>query len=215
MMDIPFCAEAVLFDFDGTLTKPGSIDFKHIKKVIGCPAESFILEFIDCLDDQVQKEKTISILENFESKSAICSKPNNGAEELLLYLVSNGIRIGILSRNSLESIKKSFKNFKKIKAADFDVIVTRDDPVRPKPDADGVVLAAKKMQVKVKEMLVVGDFLFDIQAGENAGSTTVFLDNGLKHDFPNPKSDFTISQLDELKGIIRKGLPLFSEKMDQ
>ncbi|MBT8351107.1 MAG: hypothetical protein KJO26_07735, partial [Deltaproteobacteria bacterium] len=63
MMDIPFCAEAVLFDFDGTLTKPGSIDFKHIKKVIGCPAESFILEFIDSLDDQVQKEKTRSILE--------------------------------------------------------------------------------------------------------------------------------------------------------
>lgn len=79
-MNNPFCVKAVLFDFDGTLTKPGSIDFKLIKKVIGCPAESFILEFIESLDDQVQKEKTISMLENFESKSAICSKPNNGAE---------------------------------------------------------------------------------------------------------------------------------------
>jgi len=214
-MNIPFCVKAVLFDFDGTLTKPGSIDFKLIKKVIGCPTESFILEFIDSLDDQIQKEKVISILENFESKSAIYSKPNNGAEELLLYLRSNGIRIGILSRNSLESIKKSFENFKKIKAADFDVIVTRDDPVRPKPDADGVVLAAKKMQVKVKELLMVGDFLFDIQAGKSAGSITVFLSNGLKHDFSNPKSDYTISQLDELKKVIWPGLPLFSEKTDQ
>ena len=208
MMNKPFCVKAVLFDFDGTLTKPGSIDFNLIKRTIRCPAESFILEFIETLDDHVQKEKAISTLENIENKAADCSKPNNGAEELLLYLRSNGIRTGIISRNSLESIKRSLHNFKKIKAADFDVIITRDNPVKPKPDADGVILAAKKLKVDVKELIVVGDFLFDIQAGKNAGSITVFLNNGIEHDFSDPESDYTISQLDELKNIIRLRLPL-------
>ena len=212
MMDDLFCVKAVLFDFDGTLTKPGSIDFNLIKRAIGCPAESFILEFIETLDDYVQKKKAISALENFENKAADCSEPNSGAEELLLYLRSNSIRTGIISRNSLESIKKSFHNFKKIKFSDFDVIITRDDPVRPKPYADGVILAAKKLNVDVKELVVVGDFIFDIQAGKNAGSITVFLNNGIKHDFSDPESDYTISQLGELKDVIRQGLSLYSGK---
>ena len=212
-MDDPFCVKAVLFDFDGTLTKPGSLDFKLIKRTIGCPAESFILEFIETLDDHVQREKAISALENFETRAADCSEPNNGAEDLLLYLHSNGLSTGIISRNSLESIKRSFRNFKKIKAADFDVIITRDDPVRPKPDADGIILAAKKLKVDPKQLVVVGDFLFDIQAGKNAGSITVFLNNGFEHDFSNPDSDYTISQLGELKDVIRQDLPISSGKL--
>ena len=40
---------AVLFDFDGTLTLPGSIDFAGIKKAIRCPGDAPILEFIECL----------------------------------------------------------------------------------------------------------------------------------------------------------------------
>lgn len=135
-----------------------------------------------------------------------------GAEELLLYLRSNGLSTGIISRNSLESIKRSFHNFKKIKFSDFDVIITRDDPVKPKPYADGVILAAKKLKVDVKELVVVGDFLFDIQAGKNAGSITVFLNNRLEHNFSDPESDYTISQLCELKNFIRPGLPFSSGK---
>jgi hydrogenase expression/formation protein HypE len=207
-----FCVKAVLFDFDGTLTKPGSIDFNLIKRAIGCPVESFVLEFIETLDDHIQKKKAISALENFETKAADCSEPNNGAEELLLYLRSSGINTGIISRNSLESIRRSFHNFKKIKFSDIDVIITRDDPVKPKPDPEGVILAAKKLKVDAGELIVVGDFIFDVQAGKNAGSTTVFLNNGLEHDFSVPVSDYTITQLDELKDVIRKRQLLSSDK---
>jgi len=138
-MNHPFCVKAVLFDFDGTLTKPGSIDFNLIKRAIGCPPESFILEFIE----------------------------------------------------------------------------TIDDPVKPKPDADGIILAAKKLKVDPKQLVVVGDFLFDIQAGKNAGSITVFLNNGRKPDFPDPGSDYTISQLAELKKLIRLLTPLPAGKFPQ
>ena len=38
--------KGVLFDFDGTLTKPGAIDFTAIKQTIECPHDMAILEFI-------------------------------------------------------------------------------------------------------------------------------------------------------------------------
>jgi hypothetical protein len=33
----------VLFDFDGTLTHPGALDFAAIKREVGCPADRFVL----------------------------------------------------------------------------------------------------------------------------------------------------------------------------
>jgi phosphoglycolate phosphatase-like HAD superfamily hydrolase len=35
---------AVLFNFDGTLTEAGSIDFASIRKAIGCSSETPVLE---------------------------------------------------------------------------------------------------------------------------------------------------------------------------
>ena len=47
--------KAVLFDFDGTLTKPGAIDFKAVKRSIGCPPDQAILEFIGSLRDDARQ----------------------------------------------------------------------------------------------------------------------------------------------------------------
>ncbi|MCP4689606.1 MAG: hypothetical protein GY859_16250, partial [Desulfobacterales bacterium] len=56
--------------------------------------------------------------------------------------------------------------------------------------------------------MVVGDYIFDIQAGAAAGAITVFLDSEKYHG-PRPViSDHAITGLAELKGLIRQGLPL-------
>ena len=41
----PFRLRAVLFDFDGTLTRPGALDFAAIKRQVGCPPDRFVLEW--------------------------------------------------------------------------------------------------------------------------------------------------------------------------
>ena len=38
---------SVLFEFDGTLAVPGAIDFKTIKRDLGCPLDQPILEHIE------------------------------------------------------------------------------------------------------------------------------------------------------------------------
>ncbi|MBW1674385.1 MAG: HAD family hydrolase, partial [Deltaproteobacteria bacterium] len=57
--------KGILFDFDGTLTVPGAINFLEIKTLLGCPPEVPILEFIESLDNNEQ-QKAYSLLDRHE-----------------------------------------------------------------------------------------------------------------------------------------------------
>jgi hydrogenase expression/formation protein HypE len=197
-----FDIEAVLFDFDGTLTKPGAIDFSMIRTELGCPMGIPILEFIDTLVTPEEKQKALSTLDCLEMEAAVASTPNRDAEDAVTYLKGKGLPIGIISRNSLASIERSLKNFDRVGAADFDLIVSRDLPVKPKPHPDGILFAAGKLHIPVDRILMVGDFVFDIQAGRAAGAKTVLISNGNKNPSPGIDSDAIITRLQELKSIV-------------
>ncbi|MDM8552331.1 HAD-IA family hydrolase [Desulfobacterales bacterium HSG2] len=215
MKNKPFSIKAVLFDFDGTLTKPGALDFSALRKAIRCPADMPVLEFIEGLPTSEEQRDALAKLEQFELDAAEKSEPGPGAEDLVRYLHLNGIPVGIISRNSFQSINRALKNFKEIGKSDFDIIISRNDPVRPKPDPDGILLAAQRLKIEPEEVLAVGDFIFDIQAGQRAGAITVFLENdpgdqksAVEDQKLKFRSDYTISHLGELKGIVRLGIPL-------
>lgn len=208
----PSLVKAVLFDFDGTLTMPGALDFPAFKKSIGCPPDQTVLEFIQSLPDPSEQKTAWKELDEFEMAAAEMAEPNTGAEDLIRYLRAKDLRLGIISRNSRASIERAFKNFGKVSPADFDVILARDDTVNPKPDPEGILQAARSMNIEVDQTIIVGDFIFDIQAGKAAGAVTVFLDNHLdKHkdaaNEPVP-CDHRIPDLDALKKIVRMALPL-------
>ncbi|MEZ4526153.1 MAG: HAD-IA family hydrolase [Desulfobacterales bacterium] len=198
--------QAVLFDFDGTLTFPGAIDFPGIKKSIGCPGEIPVLEFIQKMENPAEKMQAMKILEHAEIQSARISRPNADAEEIIRFLHSKGLKTGIITRNSRCSVDIALKNFENLKPEDFDVIITREEPVAPKPGPDGILLAAERLRIKAENMIMVGDVAFDILAGRAAGSVTVFLTNG--GDLPQQECDYVISGLGELRNIVRLYLPL-------
>jgi HAD superfamily hydrolase (TIGR01549 family) len=213
MNNKPFCIKAVLFDFDGTLTKPGALDFRLLKETLDCPENIHVLEFIESLPTPHRQQEALSVLEQFERGAASNSEPNDGAEDLVLYLRSKGISVGIITRNSLQSIKRSLHNFDNIKMSDFDVIISRDSPAEPKPSGDGILLASQNLSVDVNQVLMVGDYVFDIQAGQIAGCMTAFLDYGTVSIPTGIDSDFTVSGLYEIKKIVRMGLPLAMGKL--
>jgi len=218
-----FHAEGVLFDFDGTLTKPSAIDFGAIRAMIGCPPDSFVLEHIASLPPGPERERALATLEQFEIEGAQRSQPNEAAEATVRRLRELGLRVGVLTRNSRAALEVAFAQFAALRPDDFDVIITRDDPVPPKPSPDGVLLAARRMGVLPQRLLVVGDFSLDILAGAAAQSVTVLLTNGapaLDHDAsPGPdtrepiEADFTIHRLDELEAVVGLGLPLPAGKL--
>jgi len=193
---------AVLFDFDGTLTLPGSIDFAGIKKTIGCPPDEPILEFIEHLPSVADRRQARRILEQFEDQAALHSLPNEGAEELVRFLKQHHIRRGILTRNRHASVETALKNFAHVCLADFNVIITRDHVQRPKPDPEGVLLAARRLRVPAATLLMVGDYRYDIEAGRRAGTPTVFLESHLTTRRPNPPADFVVCTLGEIPDII-------------
>ena len=194
--------KGVLFDFDGTLTLPGALDFPAIKKAMGCPLDQLILEFVESQPPD-QQAGLMEILEEKEDIAARASLPNRGVEKCLRTLRKKQIPVGILTRNRLESVKKSLVQFKEVTIDDFDAIVTREMSL-PKPHPDGVIKAAAEMGVSPEELLVVGDFRFDVIAGKRAGASTVLLTNGgesvMAPDDPQP--DYTISRLEDLPALL-------------
>jgi hydrogenase expression/formation protein HypE len=200
---------AVLFDFDGTLTNPGALDFPALRRALDCPPGTLILEHIDALPTEEERGRKRSILEDFERAAARASVPNEGAEETVALLRRRGIRVGILTRNSRASVLTSLANFHTLRESDFEVILTRESGGRPKPHPDGVLAAAAALGVPVRELLVVGDFVFDIAAGNTAGAATALLTNGSAPPAPgvpavpvSAAADYTIRRLDELAAIL-------------
>ncbi len=200
--------QAVLFDFDGTLTQPGVLDYSKIRKAVGCPEGRPILEYIESISSTSEQDKARRILDRYEVEAARQSFPNIGAEDLLRFLQSHKLKIGIISRNRAHAIQIALENFPQTHASDFDVILSRDDAFLPKPSPEAVIAAAQRLDVPAEQVLMVGDFVFDIQAGKRAGAYTAFITNNSSVPaFPEPP-DYIINHLPELKEIVRFHLPL-------
>ncbi|MBN2124436.1 MAG: HAD family hydrolase [Deltaproteobacteria bacterium] len=202
MNNPPKKIRGILFDFDGTLTFPGALDFPAIKRAIGCPPDIPILEYLDTLSPR-ERAPLEEILDEKEETAATGSLPNRGAEVCLSALKERGFLLGILTRNSLKSVHIALKHFTDIGQEDFDVIITRFDSP-PKPHPDGVYQAALRMGLSPEEILVVGDFRFDVIAGKAAGSTTVLLSPQGKSIMQpgDPEPDFIVGHLEEILDIV-------------
>ncbi len=215
----PFRLRGVLFDLDGTLTRPGALDFPAIKREVGCPPGSLVLEWIEALPAGARREDALAALARFELSAAAASAPNADAERVLRSLRQQGLKIGILTRNGLPAVRRALSRFRDLDADDFDVIVTRDDQIPLKPAPEGVLHAAAAMGVPPEHTLVVGDFVLDMQAGRAAGTLTAYLTNGAQGELPGQAAheldlpedddcDFVVHGLAELDDVVRLGLPL-------
>lgn len=188
----------VIFDLDGTLTRP-YIDFDRIRAEIGLPASSKrILEAIEELDAPA-RARAVVILERHEHEAAHASELHDGAIEVIQTLRSRGIPVGILTRNSRVSTQIVIDRH----GIELDCVHTREDgPVKPAPDA--IIAMCQRWETQPACVWMVGDYLFDIQAGRAAGTHTVLMIG----DGPPPpfasQADHVIRRLDELLELMRR-----------
>ena len=209
--------DGVIFDFDGTLTEPRAIDFAAIRAEIGCPEGAMILDYLRSIPSEVARARAEEILLHHERVAAEASLPALGAEELVLELRENGYRVGILTRNTTDSVFRALNNFSRLSPSDFDTIVSRDDPVSVKPHGDSVRYTAARMGVLPERTLMIGDYRDDVVAGREAGSWTCFLSHDpseLPKDAAAPqripglpaevRPDYCISALLEMRTILQR-----------
>ncbi len=204
---------AVLFDFDGTLTAPGAIDFEALRRQLGCPAGTPLLEYIDSLPQAVARRQALDVLDQHEYQAATVSRPHQDAVALLEWLHDRKLEVGIISRNSRRAVVRALENFPSGFSQRFSALITRDDQIPPKPDPAGVLLAARQWGLETSKLLVVGDYHFDIIAGRRAGALTAFLDNGTGYRLRETTSHFNVSGLSQLIPVIEQGLSLKPGKL--
>ena len=179
---------ALLFDMDGTLTRP-TLHFGRIQREIGLPPP--LLENMLQLEKGERRERAFHLLEKFENEAAISSELNPGALAILERLEREHIPRGLITRNSRRSVEVTLSRH----GIRFDAIRTRDDgPVKPDPSA--ILEICRELRVRPEESLLVGDYKYDIEAGKRAGSRTGLLTNGTPPEFLTEVSpDFIIETL--------------------
>lgn len=213
---------AVLFDFDGTLTHGGVLDFTLVHEAIGCPIGMSVLEYIESLSEEKYRFSAERTLKKFEHEGAEQSVPNSGALELLRFLKIRGVPYGIITRNSRDSVETSLKNFPEDIRDSFSIVITRDDDFDVKPSPAGVFHGADAFGVEPDELAVVGDFLYDIEAGRSAGALTLFLDGGVNTSIvrdsePHRKAveiaDHVVESLEAAREVLDHSIPLKPGKL--
>jgi phosphoglycolate phosphatase len=190
--------DTLLFDFDGTLVET-ALDFARMRRdVLALVADygivpsdgSYILEVIAHTQQQLaahdqQVARTFAqeagqILADIEMEGADRARPLPGVEGTLLKLREGGMSIAIVTRNCRPAVERVLARF----PLAHDLVLTRDDVVRVKPDPAHLLEAVHQLGGRPERALMVGDHPMDVLAGQRAGMRTAAI------TFTHPVSDF-------------------------
>lgn len=184
----------IIFDMDGTITAP-YFDFSKIRE----EANIGDRDMLDYLREATgaEYERIHSILMKYEEAGVADAKLNTGAREVLDDLAKRRIPTALLTRNSRKSVDGVCDKL----GLKFDITVTREDgPHKPAPEP--IWNIAKQWGITPAELLLVGDYKWDVMCADNAGIRCALLTNGEGVPEWGARVAFTIHHLTELIGII-------------
>lgn len=161
-----------VFDMDGTLTVAAH-DFAAIRVALEIPAEDDILHHLAALPADEAAAKHAWLLEH-ERELAIASQPAPGAVSLVRALAERGCRLGVLTRNARELAHITLAAIGIADCFAPDDVLGRDEAAF-KPNPEGLLKLAAAWQVPPGDMVMVGDYRFDLAAGRAAGTRTVLV----------------------------------------
>jgi len=190
-------ASAVLFDMDGTLTQP-YFDFDAIRREIGLTTEprTPVLEAMEMMPP-AQRQRAERILLHHEARAAEESILWEDTLPVLATLRNAGVPVGCITRNSRTSANTVIA----LHGLTFDALFTREDgPLKPSPEP--VRAICRKLGVEPRKAWMVGDYLFDMQAGRAAGATTVLMVGNARLPEWADQADHVIRRLTELLDLI-------------
>ena len=211
-----------MFDFDGTLAVL-NIDFSEMREQVfelmrkysvneEKIEERYLLEIIDEVV-QILNQKNPAAAETFyqeahqilhevELKAAEEGKLLPGVEAALKSLRGRGLKVGIVTRNCEEAVRKVVPDIE----AFCDVFVSRDLIKKVKPHPEQLTSVLKALHVTGEETVMVGDHTIDIQAGKRVGMRTVGVLTGRvkKEEFEKAGADWVLEEASEICGVIEQ-----------
>jgi len=217
---------AVLFDLEGTLVETvyqqrseavNQLRRETKKKLIelGVPAEALgelvrstllrnqAYEWVETNLSRAEAARFHSELDAFmkpfEMRSARLARIYPDTLEALEELATGGVEMGMATNTSREAADYMLGNLGLNRF--FNVVVTRNDAPRLKPDAAMIHAAVARMGVAIGWL--VGDAMFDAEAAANAGLRSIIVRrDGMRPSFAN---DYFINSLNRVPSIVFKG----------
>ena len=168
----------VIFDMDGTLTHE-LLDFPAIRREIGLPEKAGILEHIEAMASEARR-RAEEILHRHEMAAAAECQVHEGAGEVLAALHAAGIHTAVLTRNSAACAQAILTRH----GLAPQHVSTREDKPH-KPHAESILSISRRWHILPEQTLMVGDYLYDLQAAANAGT-----DAALVCHKPGPSPEF-------------------------
>jgi len=192
---------AWVFDLDGTLTKPVH-DFADIRRQLGIPPADDILEYLAALSPEAA-EPLHERLHAIELELSARTEAAPGAVACIARLAARGVRLGILTRNSRAIAHHTLTKLGLACYFPPEQIIGRDEAL-PKPSPDGLHKLACSWQVTTSELVMVGDYLFDLQTGRAAGAVTIHVDPSGTFNWPE-LADLCVTSLHDVAPLFAEG----------
>ncbi len=184
-----------IFDLDGTLTVPVH-DFAFICRELDVPLGADILGHLDSLPE-IEASRCHARLQEIELDLARKAEPSSGALELLERLHRSGAQLGILTRNDREIALLTLDAIGAGRYFARENVLGRSE-APPKPNPAGIQRILSRWGADPGDAVMVGDYLFDLQAGKVAGTSTVHVgrpDGMIWPEF----TDLAVSSLADLR----------------
>jgi len=213
---------AIIFDFDGTLAVL-NIDFSLMRERVfdlirrygvneDSIKERYLLEIIDEVYPIIWKndpssakefyEKAHQILHDVEMDAAREGKLIPRGKETLKSLRQRGIKVGIITRNCEEAVRKVFPEID-----DYcDAFISRDSVENVKPHPGHLNSMLEALKVSGEDSIMVGDHLIDIQAGKIAGMITVGVLTGRikRNEFEEAGADYVLKDANGICELVKE-----------
>lgn len=177
--------KTVVFDFDGTLADTLPIVYKSFQHIFETyrkekkTDEDIKAMFGPAEDDIIRKhfeaDQVDAAIEKYHGyywdHHDSWVERSLEIEELLDFIKQNGLQLAIMTGKGRRSLDLSLKALEMEDL--FEMTVTGDEVMRPKPDAEGILKILKALDTAPEEAVFIGDSDVDIKAGKSAGVETV------------------------------------------
>lgn len=206
---------AVIFDADGTIFDTFEMivsAYRHVSETHGLrvpePSEirnrlgSPMHEMFAAFYPGQNIDQLIATNNEYVMANAMSSEAFAGIKELLEELVARSIRLAILTsgNSNIHTILRQheLEHY-------FDSVVHIEKVQQPKPHPEGFLLACDECGVAPGETVIVGDTVFDIQTGKNAGAlATIAVTHGFggRDDLSSAEPDYMAKSLADVGRIL-------------
>ena len=217
----------VIFDMDGTLTRPQTWMFGEMRRQLQVPTGVDILDHVASLATAEAQKEAEAKLQAIEGKAMREQQPTKGLQRVFAMLSERGVYTSICTRNVPKPVGDFCGKFLQCDPFDGDgrrrivtgPVVTREFKP-PKPSPEPLLHIISAWGVAPQQVLMVGDSWDDMDAGLAAGCAVVLLrhednshvETAYLNEDASSRLDAVVSDLDQLSTLLHDGLTVTPNK---